>query len=535
MKYKHFGVMLDCSRNAVPKVSTVKKLIDVLQIMGYNTLELYTEDTFEITEEPYFGYLRGRYTGAEIREMDEYAKAQGIELIPCVQTLAHFTNPVKLPRFAEITDIDDILLIDDEKTYAFIERIFATLAENFTSRNVHIGMDEAHHVGLGKYLDKHGASNRFEILNRHLGRVISIAEKYGFAAHMWSDMFFRLAAEGDYYGHDVQLPAEVMKNLPSNISLAYWDYYHTEESHYDAMISLHKKFNRDIWFAGGAWTWSGFAPQTRFTYATMQPALKSVRKNKIENVLITLWGDNGGECPPFTVLNALYAIRRYADGEYDHGVIAAEFQKLFGVAFEDFDLLALPDIPATSHAPDALINPCKALLYSDPFLGIYDGTTIVRQAEIPYSEYAKKLSKAKLRAGEYTYLFDTSEKLCKLLEKKAYLGVQTREAYQCGDRGAIERVIGEYAEAEKRLESFFQAFDTQWNTVNKPFGFEVHCARLGGLQRRLLYCRRRLEGYLAGTIQRIDELEEKLLPRDPNAPDMLFLNDYRQLVSTSEL
>lgn len=156
MKYKHFGVMLDCSRNAVPKVSTVKKLIDVLQVMGYNTLELYTEDTFEITDEPYFGYLRGRYTGAEIREMDEYAKAQGIELIPCVQTLAHFTNPVKLPRFAEITDIDDILLIDDEKTYAFIERIFATLAENFTSRNVHIGMDEAHHVGLGKYLDKHG-------------------------------------------------------------------------------------------------------------------------------------------------------------------------------------------------------------------------------------------------------------------------------------------------------------------------------------------------------------------------------------------
>mgnify|MGYP002798165688 CR=1 FL=1 len=133
MKYKHFGVMLDCSRNAVPKVSTVKKLIDVLQIMGYNTLELYTEDTFEITEEPYFGYLRGRYTGAEIREMDEYAKAQGIELIPCVQMLAHFTNPVKLPRFAEITDIDDILLIDDEKTYAFIERIFATLAETCIS------------------------------------------------------------------------------------------------------------------------------------------------------------------------------------------------------------------------------------------------------------------------------------------------------------------------------------------------------------------------------------------------------------------
>ena len=103
--------MIDCSRNAVLKVSAVKQIINALQRMGYNALELYTEDTFEVRDEPYFGYLRGRYTGAEIREMDEYAKARGIELIPCIQTLAHFTNPVKLPRFNEITDINDILLI----------------------------------------------------------------------------------------------------------------------------------------------------------------------------------------------------------------------------------------------------------------------------------------------------------------------------------------------------------------------------------------------------------------------------------------
>ena len=160
--------MIDSSRNAVLKVSAVKKLIDSLQKMGYNTLELYTEDTFEVEGEPYFGYLRGRYSGEEIKEMDSYAMAHGIELIPCIQTLAHFTNPVRLPRFAEITDINDILLIDDPKTYEFIGRVFSSLAKNFTSRNVHIGMDEAHMVGLGKYLDKHGYCNRFEILNRHL-------------------------------------------------------------------------------------------------------------------------------------------------------------------------------------------------------------------------------------------------------------------------------------------------------------------------------------------------------------------------------
>ena len=50
--YKHFGVMLDCSRNGVMKPEAVKRMIDCLQKMGYNALELYTEDTFEVEGEP---------------------------------------------------------------------------------------------------------------------------------------------------------------------------------------------------------------------------------------------------------------------------------------------------------------------------------------------------------------------------------------------------------------------------------------------------------------------------------------------------
>lgn len=33
-EYKHFGVMLDCSRNAVMKPSEIKKFIDVLVKWG---------------------------------------------------------------------------------------------------------------------------------------------------------------------------------------------------------------------------------------------------------------------------------------------------------------------------------------------------------------------------------------------------------------------------------------------------------------------------------------------------------------------
>ena len=63
---RSLGVMVDCSRDAVYTVGALKKYISLLAKMGYNSLQLYTEDTYEADGEPYFGYLRGRYGKAEL-------------------------------------------------------------------------------------------------------------------------------------------------------------------------------------------------------------------------------------------------------------------------------------------------------------------------------------------------------------------------------------------------------------------------------------------------------------------------------------
>ena len=52
MDKKRLGVMVDCSRNAVMKVETVKKFIDAMSKMGYNMLMLYTEDAFYVEKYP---------------------------------------------------------------------------------------------------------------------------------------------------------------------------------------------------------------------------------------------------------------------------------------------------------------------------------------------------------------------------------------------------------------------------------------------------------------------------------------------------
>lgn len=188
---KRIGFMADCSRDAVPTVQTLKTLIGYMSAMGYTYLELYTEDTYTIEGEPYFGYLRGRYTPEEIRELDGYAAERGIELVPCIQTLAHLQQIFRWPRFDAVNDGNGALLPDDEETYALIDKMFAALAGMYRSRRVNIGCDEAFLTGTGRYLEKFGYRDRFQIINCHVKRVAEIAARYGFHCSLWGDMYYR--------------------------------------------------------------------------------------------------------------------------------------------------------------------------------------------------------------------------------------------------------------------------------------------------------------------------------------------------------
>ena len=116
------AVMLDASRNGVLKTEEIKRFIDRIKMMGYDTIGIYMEDVYEIEGEPYFGHLRGRYSKAELKEINAYAKAAGIDVLPCIQTLAHLHGMFRWRQYADIRDTDDILLIDEPKTYALIEK-----------------------------------------------------------------------------------------------------------------------------------------------------------------------------------------------------------------------------------------------------------------------------------------------------------------------------------------------------------------------------------------------------------------------------
>lgn len=532
--YKRFGAFIDCAGNGRLKVEQVKRLIDKLQLMEYDLLEICLNDAFEIPSEPYFGYLRGGYTQAELKEIDEYGMQHGIEVVPCIQTLAHLTNLVKLPVYYDIVDCDDILLIDEPKTYELIEKMFQSLKQCFHTNLVNISMDEAWKVGLGKYLQKHGYTNRFDLIFRHLSKVIKIAEKYGFKAHMWSDMLFRLASDGiRYYVKGLHIPQEIIQKIPENVEICYWDYGEHEltSAMFDELFCQHEELGRELWFAGGAWCWNGYAPHNNFSLECMKLAMQQVIKHGVKNVLVTVWASDGNDCSYFSTLPALYASKEFAKGNFDTDSIKQGFKKTFGLNFDDFMLLDLPN--KTSRDPDILKreNPCKSLLFNDCFTGWKD-YDLAKVEPIPYGEYAKTLEETAPRMGEYAYLFDNLAKLCKALEHKAYLGLKTRAAYKQKNMQELKRLVGEYEQAANSLLDFRNSFYEVWMKENKPFGWEVQEIRLGGLHARICNCKQRILDYVNGAAKEIPELELEPLAYGSMG---LGYNRYRDLVTVSQI
>lgn len=529
-----FAAMLDCSRNGVIKVNRVKDYIDILAKFGYNALELYTEDIFEIEGEPYFGFMRGGYTKKELKELDAYALSKGIELIPCVQTLAHLNGIFKWHVYSGVKDTQDILLVDEEKTYQLIEKIIATARECFTSKKIHIGMDEADLVGFGNYYKKHGLVNRYDLLNRHLERVIEIVKKYDFKPCMWSDMFFRMTT-GGYFLNDYDNVSKDLKNaIPSGVDLVYWWYYDDQEKPYLDMLKVHKEINKDCWFAGAAWSWSNFAPFNNWSMKHLSAGLNACRKTNVKNIVITVWGDDGQECSHFAVLSSLfYAIKTY-QGEKSIAKIKKEFYEITGEEFNAFLDLDLPNSIADNAQKKRAFGPSKYGFYGDILNGYYDLYTPDGSGET-YKKYAVRLKNRAKKSKNYGYLFEVESALCDFLSVKFELAKRLRKAYKENNLEELEIICKDIKRAEIKLVKFEKALKTMWDNDYNPQGFDVQDIRIGSLKQRLKTAREKVRAYLDKKILSIPELEATNLPLNNWDDQLLGLLNWKGIVSVNVL
>lgn len=539
-KFTMNGAMLDASRNAVMKVDGIKDLLRKIAVMGLNTLMVYTEDTYEVKEYPYFGYMRGRYSEVELKECDQYAAELGIEMIPCIQTLAHLTEALKWNYAIDIRDTADILLAGSEATYTFLEHLIEAASRPFQSKRIHIGMDEAHQLGLGKYLDKHGYQKRFNIMNKHLQEVVAITDKKRLKPMIWSDMYFRLGSTyGGYYDLDADIPEAVRSSIPET-QLVYWDYYHDDAEFYRTFIQKHKALKADLIFAGGVWTWNGISPNYGKAFAASEAALYACKKEQVREVFATMWGDNGAETPMMTALPVLQLFAEHSYYEsFSEGHLHRRFHFCMGADFNDFMLFnQLDETPGVAKNNLQTSNPSKLLLWQDILIGLYDANIKNLPLNKHYTELTAKLEKAAERNTNWNLLFDFYKQLSHVLSVKAELGRHLKEVYVNQDRGKLQNMLPAIEDVKNRVDTLRKAHRKLWFSSNKPFGWEVIEIRYGGVLARIDTVIYRLHQYIEGEISKIGELEEERLYFEgpyPMSEGSLGRNLYHRIVTAGNL
>lgn len=205
-------------------VDFVKSYIDFAKDNGYNAVLMYLEAAVKVECTPFFNDDE-TYTPGEIREIVAYGNEKGIDIIPALEDLAHVENFLRHPQLAFISECQDAQVDgraivsglghcacpSNPAGMAFLDTYYRQVMELFTSRYVHVGMDEPFDFAVCPRCAERirNGETKQDIFYLHLMRVYDLVKSFGRTMMMWDDFFEYL---------------DVVERLPRDVILCNWNY-----------------------------------------------------------------------------------------------------------------------------------------------------------------------------------------------------------------------------------------------------------------------------------------------------------------------
>ena len=143
------GYMLDISRDKVPTMATLRRIVDILKICNYNQFQLYTEHAFSYSGHETVWRNSSPVTPSEIRELDAYCRMNDIELVPNQNSFGHmerwlvhseYNHLAAMPNGGAVTPWGTVkkepttLDPSNPQSLEFLSGLYGELLPNFSSR-----------------------------------------------------------------------------------------------------------------------------------------------------------------------------------------------------------------------------------------------------------------------------------------------------------------------------------------------------------------------------------------------------------------
>ena len=287
--FSYRGIYHDVTRGKIPKVETLKALIDRLAYMKCNAFQIYIEHTFDFKELALTKEKTGYLTADEIREIDDYCYENFIEFIPSLSTFGHLYELLQNNGHNHLSLLPDYqpMEIDfyermhhhtldplNEGSFEIVKSMIDQYAPLFRSNKFNICCDETFDLTRAKV--KYADMDAGKLYVDFVKKIVNYVKSLGKTVMMWDDI--------------VQKHIEYIDEIPEDVIFLTWDYAPDVKEEKITKISNLKKPQI---VCPAVWGWSGFCERIYQAEPNITNVVKYGKKHGSLGVMTTSWGDLG--------------------------------------------------------------------------------------------------------------------------------------------------------------------------------------------------------------------------------------------------
>ncbi|NJP40219.1 family 20 glycosylhydrolase [Oscillospiraceae bacterium HV4-5-C5C] len=293
------GFYHDVTRSRVPRMESLKELVDMMSYFKLNELQLYVEHSFLF---PGFSEVWRDDTPLEaqdILELDAYCRQRGIELIPSLASFGHLYKVLRTRSFSDYCELDNpgtapfswydrqvhhTIDVTNDEAFAFICYMLKAYMPLFSSRRFNICADETFDLGRGKSAATVRESSVNQIYVSYLKKLCEFVAAQGRSPQFWGDI--------------LEQEPELMRELPPQTVCLNWHY---SQEVPEAPIRRLSELNIPQYLCPGTSAWNRGLPAYTAAAQNIRETCRLAHLYQARGVLNTDWGDWGHyEQPEFS-------------------------------------------------------------------------------------------------------------------------------------------------------------------------------------------------------------------------------------------
>ncbi len=284
------GIMLDISRDRVPTLDELFRIVNLLAGWKINHLQLYTEHTFAYNGHEVVWRKASPVTSDEIRRLDRHCRDNGITLAANQNCFGHMQRWLEHDAYAHLAEIHDdwdfnghprrgpfSLCPVDPGSIRLVDDLLDQLLPNFSSNLVNIGCDETFDVGQGRSRSLVEKSGFTKVYSDFVGQVADSARRHGLRSMFWADIAL---------SHP-----EALNQLPKDMIALAWGY--EPDAPFADWGYILQGTGFEYWVCPGTSSWRSITGRTNERRGNLIAAVRQGLSGGAQGFLITDWGDMG--------------------------------------------------------------------------------------------------------------------------------------------------------------------------------------------------------------------------------------------------